>query len=268
MKRKIFALPILLLSLAVLFSACDKKTSQSASTEGAYDNEEFLLARADADTAVAELRYDDGEIGDWLLWSPGRGTPGIADYDSASGWHFRNWEYENDFIEVASSDSFRLTDINSDYQRHRDSTTNVFDRRIKKRLVYAPQSDSLRDNWLRTRERNMIWSGLADSVTTLNGDFHRRWIGEARRLNFTREIEGTLDNIKFYTRDLHDGRPSYPFDGVFEADMVLDVETEHREVFVEAHLAVTFYREGDQFCYHARLERGDNWWEWDRCFPE
>ena len=55
-----------LLAMAVLFSACDKKTSQSASTEGAYDNEEFLLANANRQQNDFYATYAGVTVRDFL----------------------------------------------------------------------------------------------------------------------------------------------------------------------------------------------------------
>ncbi len=261
----------LTLLLAAMFSiiSCSDRSQNDNLIEGDYSNEDFTLARAEADSAMDEIRIDDNETGDWFLWGGGLyGAPEVdtVSYDSTTGWHLRSRQFEDDFIEASVVDSFRFTDLDSNYQPRRDLTTNIFERRLKKSFEYTSRPDTLYDHWLKTRERNMRWEGLADSVTTLNGDFHRRWEGELGRRGFRREIEGELTGIEFYTRDLMNGRPTYPFDGAFTASMVLDVETPRRQAHIEGTLTVTFYREGRQFCYHARLVRGDNWWEWDRCF--
>jgi hypothetical protein len=270
---KIRSALILALALAALtlMAACSDKTSNSRLNEGDYNDEDFVLAREDADSALDEMRVDDRETGDWLVWRRGDdGWPDIDSviYDSTSGWHYRQRQFNNDYIEISVADSFRFFDTNMNYQFRRDSTTNVFERRLKKYFELTPQPESLSTYWVRNRERNMLWEGLADSVTTLNGDFHRLWDGESRARSFSKLVEGDLTDISFYTADLEDDRPAYPFDGEFVSSMTLDIETPRRQAHIEGELTVTFYRDGDNFCYHARLERGDNWWEWDRCFPQ
>jgi hypothetical protein len=103
---------------------------------------------------------------------------------------------------------------------------------------------------------------LADSVTTLNGDFTRHWAGENEHRTFERLVEGNAADVKFYTSDIKDGRPTHPFDGTFNASMTQDVVMAHRTAHIEATLIVTYFPDH----YHARLESGDNFWEWDHYY--
>jgi hypothetical protein len=155
-----------------------------------------------------------------------------------------------------------LTDINSQYQFRRDTTTNIFERRLKKSFVQTARPESLGYFGTKTRERNTHWEGLADSVTTLNGNFTRHWAGQNNYRTFDRLITGSASDVKFYTSDLEDGRPTRPFDGNFNASLTLDIVTARRTAHIEGTLVVTYFPDH----YHARLERGDNWWEWDHYY--
>jgi hypothetical protein len=259
---------VLSLGILVLFVGCSNKSTNNTSTEGNYSNEDFVYAKADADTTVAEMNVDDQEVRDWMIWNPDPGSIDSVSYDSTSGWHLRARIFDGEHMQSAVIDSFRFTTLDSLYQFRHDSITNIFERRLKKSFMHTIRPDSMGTHWLRTRERNMHWEGLADTVTTLNGDIQRQWEGQTEFRAFTRTVDGTFNAIKFYTSDLDNGHPTYPISGTFNATMVQDAQGPMRQIHLEGTLTVIFRMENGQHCYHARLVRGDNWWEWDHCFPD
>ena len=109
-----------------------------------------------------------------------------------------------------------------------------------------------------------MWDGLADSTTTLNGDFDRYWNGQNDRRNFEKSVNGQMTDILFHTADFRRNHPAFPYDGAFEAWMVLDMTLPHRQAHIEAHLTVDFFDGG----YHALLQRGENSREWTHYWPE
>jgi hypothetical protein len=260
----------LALGLGVLmaFMACSDKSTSNNMTEGNYTNEDYTLAKQDVDSSMAEMNLDDQEAGDWLGWNPGAVLVDTVSYDSTTGWHLRAREFDGEHQTISLADSFRFTDLNSNYQLRHDSTTNVLERRFKNSYLFSAGPESLGTHWLKTRNRNANWVGLADSVTTLNGDFRRYWEGQTDYRDFDRTVTGEMSDIKFYTSDLENGRPTFPFSGTFAGTVVTNVTAPHRQAHFEGQLTLTFRMEDGRYCYHARLVRGDNWWEWDHCFPD
>ena len=261
MKKILFTL-LLAIAAGLMIAGCSDKSTNNNISEGSYTDENYLLAKEDADSSMAEMTVDNEEVGDWVDWNPGLALVDSVSYDSTSGWHVRARTFENDYMTHAVVDSFRMTDLDSQYQFRRDSTTNIFERRLKKSFEKTARPESLGYYWTKTRERNTHWEGLADSVTNLNGDFNRHWAGENAFRAFDRVVEGTATDIQFYTADIRDGRPTYPFDGTFNGSMTLDVVTAQRTKHIEATLVVTYFPDH----YHARLESGDNFWEWDHYY--
>jgi len=266
MRKLVVLTAIFILCGMAFFTACSDKSADNDMTEGDYNSEEFVLTRQDADSTVSEMNFDDEEVGDWVLWNPG-GHQDSVGYDSTTGWHVRARIFEGDYLDISVVDSFRFTDLGGTYQFRPDSTTNEFERRLKKYFLLTPHPDSQGTFWLKSRNRNTHWVGLTDSVTTLNGDFLRHWNGQSEYRNFERTVTGDLNDIQFYTDDIFDGRPTQPISGEFVGSIVQDVQTPYRQVHLEGSLTITFYMENGLHCYHARLERGNNWWEWDYCFP-
>ncbi len=254
---------LIIFGLLFLISGCSDKSADNSISEGDYTNEDYLLVRVEADSVIEDFRFDNFGARDWICRVPnGPQAPHIdsVNYDSTTGWHVWEFSREDSIIQLAVVDSFRFTDINSQYQYHRDSTTDMFERRLNKDLHV--ERDRTRDGseWTRTLQRNATWSGLADTVTSLNGDFSRYWVGEGELWSFEKTTDGEMVDILFHTDDLRRDRPAHPFDGTFEAWMVMDVLRGDRQVHIESHLIVTFFDGG----FHARLERGDRFWEWTR----
>jgi hypothetical protein len=267
LKKIMLISSVIVLGTLFLISGCSDKSTDGAITEGDYSDEDFLLARAEADSTLEDIRIDNFGARDWICREPTGPEPPYMDsvtYDSLTGWHVWELLREDPIVQFSVIDSFRFTDLNSNYQRFCDSTTNVFERRLKKDFHAERGRIHNGTEWDRNLRRNTIWDGLADSVTTLNGDFNRYWSGESIWRDFEKTVDGEMTDIQFHTEDLRPLRYAHPFDGVFEAWMVMDMELPRRQAHIEAHLVVTFFEGG----YHAYLERGNNWWEWTHYWPE
>lgn len=261
---------LLLLSVGAIFliAGCSDNSTDNAMTEGDYGDEDFSLARVEADSVVEDLQTDNFGAHDWMNWGRHEGPfpppppepyPDSIVYDSTSGWHVVSFSRENDLIQHSVVDSFRFTDLDSQYQIHPDSTTNIFERNLNKDF-HAESGPMHPDReWDRTVERHTNWDGLAEDIVTLNGDFNRWWSGQSSNHVFEKTVDGEMTDIQFYRDDMiRPIRDAHPFDGDFEGWMVMDIELPERQAHIEAHLTVEFFEGG----YHATLERGSNWWEW------
>ena len=266
MKKITLISGLILLGATFLVSGCSDNSTNGDLTEGDYSNEDFLLARAESDSVMQDIRLDNFGARDWICREPMGPHPPYPDsviYDSTTGWHVFEFSRGDSIIQFTVIDSFRFTDLDSNYQRFRDSTTNIFERKLKK--DFHAERGRIHDGteWNRSLDRNAVWDGLADSVTSLNGDFNRYWSGESDWRDFEKTVDGEMTDILFHTDDLRPLRHAHPLDGAFEAWMVMDITLPRRQAHIEAHLTVTFFDGG----YHARLERGDNWWEWTHYWP-
>jgi hypothetical protein len=268
MKKQMTFIALLAMGAFLIFWSCGSNSTKDNLTEGDYTSQDYQLAKEDADSTVVEMNIADDEVGGWVIWNPGDVRVDTVSYDSTTGWHVRARAFDNDYLQTSVVDSFRFTNLSGQFQLSRDSTTNTFERRLKKNYILAEGRDSVGTHWVRTFERNATWVGLADTVTTLNGNFSHTWLGQTERRSFSRDVQGNLNNIQFYSADFGTGHRPHPFAGTANASVVMDVVTPNREVHLEGTLTITFRMENGQYCYHARLVRGSNWWEWDRCFPE
>jgi hypothetical protein len=268
MRKQTTFIFLLLAGTFLIFWSCSNKSTSNNLTEGDNNAQDYQIAKEDVDTTMIDMNFDDLESAGWLNWNSGMSLADSVSYDSTSGWHLRTAIFDNRNFQTAVVDSFRFTDLGGNFQRHRDSTTNIFERHLKRSQILSANPDTSGTHWVRSFTRNTHWEGLADSVTTLNGNFSRHWDGQTEHRVFARSLEGTLSDLKFYTSDFGLGHRPHPFSGTANAAVLVDVEAPNRQVHLEGVLTITFRMENGQFCYHARLVRGTNWWEWDHCFTE
>ena len=253
MKKLIFLLGMVVLILAITIGC--SKDSPTGITAGDQTDEGYLASKADVDSSMNEINSDFLEAVDSLMVG---GAGKVFDSDTSEGWHIRSWTFQNDYWNRSVVDSFRFTDTEGEYQIHRDSTTDQFERRLKRNMAF----DSGMENgpsWNKERNRNMHWVGLADSLTTLNGDIYRHYYGENFRRTFEFTTSGIFEDVVFSTADIFDGRPTHPISGQFTGTHVTDKQFPNREVHKEAEFTVTFYSDH----YHVYLVSGNNYWNWD-----
>jgi len=260
MQRNFYLNSFLVLFIALFITGCSDNSTDM--TTGDPNDAAYIAAREDADSTLSELTQDEGEDAGWLDFTIAR----IADndtlgYDSTTGWHFLVYDDTIFFyLQLEVTDSARFTDLGDAYQQFPDSTTNQFERRMMKTFTLAIEDTS----WTKYRHRNMHWIGLADSVTTVNGDFLRHWQGDRGVHHFDRVVDGEFQDVQFYTNDLRDGLPTHPFDGTMISSVTLDIEAPNGTVHLEGSLTVTFFFDH----YHAYLVRGSNYWEWDHYYEQ
>lgn len=254
MKKLTLIFGMMFLAIVLGFNCSDNEST--GMNEGDSEDDAFVAAKANVDTSITEFDEDmieavDSIVLDIVNWGP-------TDYDTTSGWHYRFRTFENNHWYRSVADSFRFTDTGGEYQYHPDSMTNQFERRMKKNHTY----DSGIENgpaWDKTRNRNMNWVGLAGSITTLNGDVYRHYWGQNFRRTFEHTMSCTFEDVLFETEDVLDHRPTHPFDGILEGNLVTDKQLPNRDVHIEAEFTVTFYPDH----YHVHLVSGDSYWDWD-----
>ncbi len=263
MRKFFFLIAFAGLAILIMTAGCSKST-KTGSTEGDPNDQGFILAKPDADSTAAELYTDiveDGASISPLIVLNGKILADTVVYDTLTGWHIRTRTDSLTWFQFALTDSFRFSDSNDQFTRLPDSLTDIFQRHFKKTFTFERHSGA-DTAWTKERRRNVRWEGLADSVTVLNGDFYRHWTGDNERRLFDRTVQGTLDSLKFHSADLFNHVYPHPFSGTLISNMVMDVQTPNRTVHLEGTLTITFYSDH----YHARLVRGDNWWEWDHYY--
>ncbi|MBD3170106.1 MAG: hypothetical protein GF307_11530 [candidate division Zixibacteria bacterium] len=261
MRRKVMILPLLMLGLTMIFAGCSENNGVDGNSN--FDNEGLSFARADADTAVTEFIDDSQDVSDWVVWD--ERPMGMGDsvvFDTTDYWHIYIREYINGRIEHSVADSFRYADTEGNYQYWRDENTNQFERRLKREFHRDAWPETPGTSWDKSRSRNMLWVGLAEDVTTLNGDVHRYYHGQNSFREFTREFEGEFLEVKFNTEDLFNGRPTHPFEGTLAGSTWVDYEGQIREYHIEAEITVTFYPDH----FHVIFRSGDNYFEWDHYY--
>ncbi|MCP4580074.1 MAG: hypothetical protein GY839_00540 [candidate division Zixibacteria bacterium] len=242
----------------IMMAGCDDDST--GMTEGDINDDAFLAGKANIDSSMTESNKDMIEAIDSLF---GGGLAKVAepdsvDYDSSEGWHIRSWIRENDFLSHSVIDSFRFADAEGNYQRHRNDETDGFERRLKRNFSYDPGGEGF-TTWDKSRNRNMNWEGLTDSLVSLDGDIYRHYYADNTRRLFEHTLQGDFEEVVFETEDVLDGRPSHAIDGQFTGTFETDKVLPNREVHFAGEFTITFYPDH----YHVHLVSGDNYWDWD-----
>ena len=260
MKKLLITSVISLFGALIILSACSDKSTKSVMTPGDTTSTEYTLAREDVDSTMTDMALDMSEASVWLSRTPGLlAVDDSVGYDSVGGWHFFIRDYSDNHITIADADSFRLTALDGAYQRYRDTLTNIFERRLYRMREWWQNRGDSTTYALTHYTRFMHWEGLADSVTTVNGNIRRLWHGQDARRLYNRDVLGSLTDVKLYTADLRNGAPYRPFSGTLTAVLVLDVTRPAGQYHIEGTLTITFFPDH----YHVHLVRGDNYWDWD-----
>ncbi len=197
MKKHLYLAGFIIVAILVGISGCSKSSKSTSSnlTPGDPQDQSFVVAKPEADTTIVELNSDAVEDADWIVsgeWQHGAIVVDTVSYDTLTGWHLRLKADTTAMLQFAVADSFRFTDSNDHYTRFRDSTTNIFERRFKKTYTFERHGGP-DTNWIKVRDRNIRWSGLVDTVATLNGDFYRRWYGDNDHRLFNRVSQRHFD---------------------------------------------------------------------------
>ncbi len=176
MRKSLIYLMSLLAGTLIIIVSCSNKSTQPVVNSGNPSDPPLALAKNDANASVSEFASSAVEGSRWLRFNPGPFNMSFGDsvsYDSTSGWHVLTRSFTGPVRQFAVVDSFRFTALDGIFQFRGDSTTNIFELRLKKSSSVQPNSDLPGVQRSRSLEINTRWVGLADSVTTLNGDFHR-----------------------------------------------------------------------------------------------
>jgi hypothetical protein len=176
MRKPLVTSSFVLLGTLLILVSCSDKSTQPNMTTGNANDLAFTMAKNDAVATVSEFSSTAKIGGRWLNWHPGLFNFNVGDsvsYDSTTGWHVFSRSFMNDNRQFAVSDSFRFTALDGMFQFQRDSTTNVFEQKLSKSSSLIPNPDMPGVTRSRLIASDFRWVGLADSVTTLNGTFHR-----------------------------------------------------------------------------------------------
>ena len=258
MRKLLITSVILVFGAIIIFSGCSNKSTKSSLTPGDTTSTEYQLAKEDVDSTMTDMSVDMNEASNWINLTPGQVVDDSVGYDSTSGWHFVTRDFSDAHLNIADADSFRLTELDGTYRRHRDTLTNIFERRLYRFRQWWPTRGDSATYALTDYSRHMHWAGLADSITTVNGDMHRLWHGQNERRLYNRYVTGQLTNVELYTRDVRNGYPYRPFSGTFVGTLVLDVNRPAVQYHIEGSVTVTFYPDR----YEVHLVRGNNYWDW------
>jgi len=262
--KKHFALGVLMFAvMLMLVGGCSKNSTESGDpVEGDPNDITYLQAKQSSEGIISDvLGGVDGGIdyldyeGDGPLMKPAD-TLFIVMYEDY--WYEYRFELLTTGGQWAQSDSFRFESGIDQYQQFPDTNTTAFEFRNKFFLEFSEgDTSSMFFNNAAYR-----FTGVNSEEVTINGTTGAGIEIIVASSAASMDFDCELDDIVYSTEELEYGYENYPISGILVVSV--DVHSDEQIGDVPAMnydwtLTVTFNENG----YHARLEAGDFYWEWD-----
>ena len=264
MKKHLIWLAVLSFALLVMLAACSKDSTSSGLTEGNPNDPTYLQARAASEEMVDTVL---GEIDDAIAMREFDGSGPVparpADTLFMTMYEDYWWEFRLESGggngSLAASDSFRFEISDDEYQDLPDSTTNAYEYRSKFEIANESGDTSA----TAFANETLRLEGLTEELLTINGSSAQEVAITMGSAEASMNNSGSLEDIVFIMADLDDEIEDHPQSGVLTLSAAINSSQMVGglpALNFEWTLTVTFSETG----YHARLESGDNYWEWDR----
>jgi hypothetical protein len=263
MKKQFALFMMIFAAMLIVFSGCSKNSTDSSDpTEGDPNDVIYLQAKASSEDIIVDLLsgVDDG-IG-YLDYEGGDPLPKPADtlflvmYEDY--WYEYRFEMMSTEGQWVQSDSFRFESGVEQYQAFPDSNTTAFEFRNKFLMEFSVGDTSS----TMTNDAAYRFTGINSEEVTINGSTDMGMEITAGSSEATMDVASELDDIVYLTEELEYNYENYPISGTLV--IAVDVYSDYNMGDIPAMdyewtLTVTFNENG----YHARLEAGDFYWEWD-----
>jgi len=268
MRKHIIWLFLVSLVLIITLSACSKDSTSSDPTEGDPNDPTYLQARAASeamvDTILGGIDYAIGMRefdGSGPMVARPADTLFMTMYEDF-WWEIR-LEMEGEGGSMVASDSFRFEIAEDDYQDLPDSTTNAYEYRSKFEIETA-NGDTTASAYA---YETLRLDGLTEQELLITGSSSQEIAITMGSVEASMSNSGGLADIVFIMADLDDEIDDHPQSGVLTLSAAINSSQAIGNLpalHFEWTLTVTFDEDG----YHARLESGDNYWEWDESWED
>ncbi|MCP4583144.1 MAG: hypothetical protein GY839_16170 [candidate division Zixibacteria bacterium] len=256
-------LTMILTAMFMLGGGCSEKSTNSDDLiEGNPDDLTYLQAKQSSQDIIEDVLGGVDEGIDYLDYE-GAG-PLMKPADTLFIMMYEDYWYEYRFELLsagghwAQSDSFRFESGVDQYQQFPDSSTIAFEFRNKLLLEFT-EADTSSTVFNNAAYR---FTGINSNEITINGTTDAGVEIAIGSSEATLDSDSELDDIVYLAEGLEYGYENYPISGTMVVSVGVHSDEQMGEVPAmnyEWTLTVTFNENG----YHARLEAGDFYWEWD-----
>jgi len=249
--------------MLILTVGCSKKSTDSSElSQGDPNDPLFLQAQQSSEELVGSVLGGVDESIDYMDYNGSGPFMKPADTLFLNMYDDYWYEYRFELITLsgawAQSDSFRFESGSGEYQVLPDTNTSAFEFKNKSHMEYSESDTSMTiDNISSFR-----FGGINTDQATVNGtadsDLEMTYGVAEAGMDFSSQLQ----DIVYLTGELDYGETNYPISGVMELSVAVNSNQQIGDIpgmnFAWS-LTVTFNENG----YHARLESGDYYWEWD-----
>lgn len=254
--------------LALGFVGCSKNSSQPTGlTPGDDSDQTFLKAQATTDDFSEQYIESMNEALNYIYFSGSLLRPAdtsFITYDDETSW----WVVVVDRLDDSTFVPFYLVDsvrfsAGVNYQQYPDETTTTIDYRYWADFHPEAGQDTALDIY---SHDECLLDGFTGDTIVVNGSTDYSVEGSIGNVEVEYSLTGEAEDVK-YLRMLINDDGTHPIAGRLSLTVTIHTSGELGDfpaTNATWSLVLTFDDEG----YHARLESGQNYWEWSRPWDE
>lgn len=260
MRFRLFGLLVFMLALSVAYIGCSDKSSEPELTEGDYNDPNYEMARATADSIVVAFFQEADEASDFIGFDgSGPMSPAaeslLITFDEETCWWHIYFGADTTGGSMIFIDSLKFQDAEGCQQFPDSLTTTSIEYRAY--LDIELISDSL--TIVGTGNENLLLEGIQEDTCVINATAENSAEIVSALYEAGYNYSGTLDDVKFLTLELMYEEEPRPVAGMMILSLTIYGLGQQGSGSWSWTVTITFNEGG----YHARAETGENYWEWD-----
>ncbi|UCE66569.1 MAG: hypothetical protein JSU85_00720 [Candidatus Zixiibacteriota bacterium] len=260
MKKRIFFLFLIVLGIALVFSACSDNATESELTEGDYDDLNYETARATADSIVVAFFQEADEASDFIGFDGSAPMSPAAEsllitFDELSCWWHIYVGADTTNGSLIFVDSVKFQDAEGCQMFPDSLTTTSIEYRAYLDINVVSDTGSL----VATANENLLLEGIQEDTCVINATAESNAEVALGLYEAAYDYSGALDDIKFLTEELMYEEEPRPVSGTLALNLTIYGSSQQGSITFNWSIIITFNETG----YHARAESGENYWEWD-----
>jgi hypothetical protein len=271
--KKLLLIALAMIVAISMFGCGDDSSSPKSKTPGDNNDQTFLAVQSSIEEDLLPGMLESLNEGISLLEFDGgpilkANDTSYYDFNEQTYWWRYVDQYEQEgegyYYNYASIDSFRFEE-GAGYGQYPDSgTTTGLDTRQHFDNESYSDSDTLESHV----DVSYHYTGLAGNIMTIAGNSNINYEFGMDSLSYAYEFGGNFDNVTIPIANIDpESDSNHPTGGGMGMSIFYEMQSlnpNYPSGSYDWSLALTFSETG----YHARVESGDNYWEWDGTWDE
>ncbi len=254
--------------LAIVIAGCSENSSQSAGlTPGDPNDPNFLKAQETADDFSEQFIGSMNEGLNYVYFQGGMLRPAdtsLITYDEESSWWILVVDRLTDpaFTPFYMVDSVRFS-ADGEYQQYPDESTTTIDYKFWAEFHPEASEDTALDVFA---HNDCSFDGFTGDTVVVNGSTDYSIEGTIGDVEVEFSLSGDAEDIEFLRANIN-GDGTHPVDGRLSLTLTMHTAGQIGD-FPAVDGTWTLVLSFDEEGYDARLESGQNYWQWSRTWDE